>query len=255
MTKQILIITLTLLSIQPAYSMEFNRVNPRTIIAIVTGVAVLGAAYWAHTHEIPSRLLARIRNCPVTHNAANMPTLPPAPEQQAHIPQEAAAISSYSSEISGQPAVGSSAPSIITTHYCSQTGKQEDHPVGILCLPSYALENICQYLKFKDVSALRRSCKQFCLVWQHETALQFKSEDLRKFAGKKIDWLAAGMAFLSNKLKNCRNPLALDLICNELTELPQEIQQLSYLQRLDLLNSNLSQDAIRNLCLWLPTSL
>ena len=218
MTKQILIITLTLLSVQMAYSMEFNK-------------------------------------CPATHSAANALALPTVPEQQSHNLQAAAVISSYSSEISVQPAVGSSAPSIITTHYCSQTGKQEDHSVGILCLPSYALENICYYLKFKDVSALRRSCKQFCLVWLHERALQFNTEDLKRFAGEGTDWLAAGIVFLSSKLKDHRNPLALDLHSNQLTKLPYAIQQLSHLQILDLCRNHLSQDAVRNLCTWLPNLL
>ena len=159
---------------QPAHSMEFNR-------------------------------------CPATHNAANAPTLSSAPEQQTQISQEATAISSYSSAIPSYSAVGSSAQSIITTHHCSQTGKHENHPVGILCLPSNTLENICRYLRLKDISALRRSCKQFRLVWPHEKVLKFNTRRPKKIYGERTDWLAAGIAFLSNKLKDCRNPLELDL--------------------------------------------
>ena len=218
MTKQILIITLALLSMQPAYSMEFNK-------------------------------------CPAAYNAANSTTLPPAPEQQPQNWQAATVISSYSSEISRGPAVGSSAHSIMTTHYCSQTGKNEDHPVGILCLPSNTLENICQYLRFKDISALRRSCKQFRLVWPHERALQFNTEDLKRFAGAGTDWLAVGIAFLSNKLKDHRNSLELSLSINQFTELLHEMQYLPHLQILDLRNNNLSQDTIKNLCSWLPALL
>ena len=218
MSKQILIITLSLLSMQPAYSMEFNK-------------------------------------CPATHNATTTPTLPPVPEQQTHNPQEATAISSYSSEISSSPALGSSAHSIITAHYCPQTGKEEDHPVGILCLPSEVLENICHYLRLKDIGALRCSCKQFRLVWSHERVLKFGTGDLKRFTQEKKEWLAVGIAFLSNKLKDCRNPLVLDLDANKLTELPQEIQRLSHLQRLALWVNDLSQDAIRNLSTWLPNLL
>ena len=211
MTKQILIITLALLSMQPAHSMEFNRAN---------------------IHNLINRLWTRICNYPATNNATTTPTLTPAPEQQTPNMQEAAAISSYSAETSSQPAINSSVQSIITAHYCSQTGKQENHPVGILCLPSDALENICQYLTFKDINALRRSCKQFCLVWSHERVLEFYTGDLKRFTRGKKEWLAVGIAFLSNKLKDCRNPLELDLGENQLTELPHEMQQLSYLQRL-----------------------
>ena len=226
MAKQILIVSFAVLSMQPAYSMEFNK-------------------------------------CSATYNAANL-ILPPASKQQVPNAQKASAISSYLSKISSCSDVGSRAHPIITAHYCPQTSKEEDHPVGILCLPSEVLENICFYLRLKDVSALRRSCKQFRFVWPHEKVLQFDEWELQKFTGEMADWLAAGIAFLSNKLKDCRNPLKLDLINYfpkidftdavdgyHLTELPHEIKQLPYLQRLNLSRNRLSQGTIRNLCTWL----
>ncbi len=142
----------------------------------------------------------------------------------------------------------------ITVHDCSNYSYKYAHNAGLLCLPNDVLENICFFLKLKEIAALRQTCKQLRNAWNHERIFNIRLDLVGAISGTKDLEKRFKRAFTKAKgLMGHVNPIFLHFYYQEDPPgLPPAITSISGICGLIVGCNICSQKELINFCVQFP---